>query len=334
TETVYGLGANALDAAAVLSIFHAKQRPLTDPVIVHVSDAAAALELLQLGTASTEASENHAAGEHGANTPENEARCLFLYLASRFWPGPLTMIAKAAPAVPACVTASTGFVGVRCPRHPVALRMLELAQVPVAAPSANRFGHISPTSARHVLADLSHADILVVDGDACHACAIGIESTVARIDGGGCDGGGSSGGGSVSILRRGAVTEEDLRTALVQGGFGHVVVRTEDQAHAEPDLDSAAAVDGERDGNTASMAVAAAEEEAAPGTGLQAPGQLLRHYAPDLDTFRVAVGTANGNIGSSNKDSSSSGGDDGGRTATALAAGGVVIDFAGQLSNL
>ncbi|CAM9472108.1 unnamed protein product, partial [Choristocarpus tenellus] len=118
TETVYGLGANALSEEAVLNIFKAKRRPLTDPLIVHVPDAASAMSVLDFE------------GEEGGG---EEARLLFAHLGSKLWPGPLTLILKAAPGLPECVTAATGFVGVRCPAHPVAHQLLLLAGVPVAA---------------------------------------------------------------------------------------------------------------------------------------------------------------------------------------------------------
>ena len=133
TETVYGLGANALNEEAVLSIFKAKGRPLTDPVIIHVSTAIMATELLEI--------------------EDDSSRQMFEILTTCFWPGPLTIIAKAKPFVPKVVSAGTGFVGVRCPSHPLAIALIIASGLPIAAPSANRFGHVSPTKARHVLAD-------------------------------------------------------------------------------------------------------------------------------------------------------------------------------------
>jgi L-threonylcarbamoyladenylate synthase len=157
TETVYGLGAHALDASAVLSIFEAKGRPLTDPVIVHVLDRQSALPLIQFdGSAAVET--------------------VFEHLATEFWPGPLTLVLRANPQlVPDCVTASTGFVGIRAPKHAVARLLLEASNgMPIAAPSANRFGHVSPTRAQHVFEDLCTQDckheILVLDGDHEEPC--------------------------------------------------------------------------------------------------------------------------------------------------------------------
>ncbi|CAN0333530.1 unnamed protein product, partial [Discosporangium mesarthrocarpum] len=144
TETVYGLGADARDEAAVRRIFSVKGRPLTDPLIVHVPTLEAALDLLYL---------------------DGEGLQVFRKLAEQFWPGALTLIGRAKDSLPSCVTAETGFVGVRCPSHPLAQQLLEVSGVPIAAPSANRFGHVSPTTAQHVLSDLGTADIGVLDGE-------------------------------------------------------------------------------------------------------------------------------------------------------------------------
>src|ERR1039458_1717655 len=139
TETVYGLGANALDAAAVERIFEAKQRPAWDPVIVHISDLAMLDGLV---------------GEVPAAARK---------LMEAFWPGPLTLLLPRTAEVPDAVTAGRALVGVRMPAHPVARELIRLAGVPVAAPSANRFGHISPTTALHVLADLDGRIDAVLD---------------------------------------------------------------------------------------------------------------------------------------------------------------------------
>lgn len=154
TETVYGLGANALDSAAVAGIFAAKQRPAWDPLIVHIADVS---QLGQVADISTEC----------------EARVHAL--AEAFWPGPLTLLLPRVAAIPDEVTAGRPLVGVRIPDHSVALELLRLAGVPVAAPSANTFGHTSPTTAQHVLADLAGMIDAVVDGG---ATTVGVESTV------------------------------------------------------------------------------------------------------------------------------------------------------------
>ncbi|MGA2887431.1 MAG: L-threonylcarbamoyladenylate synthase [Terracidiphilus sp.] len=151
TETVYGLGANALDAAAVGRIFEAKQRPAWDPVIVHVADESMLDGLVE-------------------RIPDAARK-----LMAAFWPGPLTLLLPRTAAVPDVVTAGRPLVGVRMPGHAVALELIRRAGVPVAAPSANTFGHISPTTAAHVLEDLDGRIDAVLDaGPTEH----GVESTV------------------------------------------------------------------------------------------------------------------------------------------------------------
>ncbi len=154
TETVYGLGANALDVAAVERIFEAKGRPATSPLIVHV----ASIHLARLIVA------------------EWPVRADLL--AHRFWPGPLTLVLKKHANISARVTAGLDTVGIRVPAHPMALALLRAAGVPVAAPSANRFGGLSPTRAEHVRASLGDRVGLILDGGPTE---VGIESTVLSI---------------------------------------------------------------------------------------------------------------------------------------------------------
>ncbi len=154
TETVYGLGANALDAAAVARIFTAKGRPAYDPLIVHV---AAPDEVPQVAR----------------RVPDLAYR-----LWERFAPGPLTLILPKHPAVPEAVTAGKDTIAVRIPAHPVALGLIRAAGVPVAAPSANKFGHTSPTTAQHVLDDLGTAVDVILDAG---PTPVGVESTILDI---------------------------------------------------------------------------------------------------------------------------------------------------------
>lgn len=155
TETVYGLGTHALDGAAVARIFTAKQRPAWDPIIVHIAGPVANNPML------------HALVAH---VPEPA-----LKLMQAFWPGPLTLLLPRSSAVPDSVTAGRPLVGVRMPAHPVAFELIRAAGVPVAAPSANIFGHISPTTAAHVLDDLDgRIDAILDAGPTQH----GVESTV------------------------------------------------------------------------------------------------------------------------------------------------------------
>jgi L-threonylcarbamoyladenylate synthase len=151
TETVYGLGANALDPAAVARIFAAKQRPAWDPVIVHIADTATLSQI-------------------SAEVPPAAQT-----LMDHFWPGPLTLLLPRSAAIPDSVTAGRSLVGVRMPAHPIAFELIRLAQIPIAAPSANHFGHISPTTADHVFADLDgRIDAIIDAGPTQH----GVESTV------------------------------------------------------------------------------------------------------------------------------------------------------------
>jgi L-threonylcarbamoyladenylate synthase len=156
TETVYGLGANALSPDAVGRIFSAKARPSWDPLIVHIADLSQLPEITDL-----------------VSPPDLAARVHIL--AAAFWPGPLTLLLPRTAAIPAEVTAGRPLVGVRLPAHPVAHALLTLAALPIAAPSANLFGHTSPTTAAHVLEDLDGRIDAVLDAG---PTTVGLESTV------------------------------------------------------------------------------------------------------------------------------------------------------------
>lgn len=182
TETVYGLGASALNEKAAEKIYMAKGRPSDNPLIAHVAYPQEA--------------------ERIAFVPP-----VFYRLAQRFMPGPLTVIMPKREIVPDGVTGGLDSVAVRCPSHPVAHRLIREAGVPIAAPSANRSGAPSPTTAAHVLHDMDGRIDMILDGGACE---IGVESTVIRLTDNGCE-----------ILRPGAVTEEMLaavcKTVTVAG---------------------------------------------------------------------------------------------------------------------
>lgn len=176
TETVYGLGADALQPEAVEKIFAAKERPYSDPLIAHIADLST---LEQIAT----------------DVPDLAYR-----LAQIFWPGPLTLILPASERVPRLVTSGFPTVGVRMPNHPVALALIRAAGTPVAAPSANRFMHVSPTTAQHVLADLDGRVPLILDGG---PCAVGVESTILDL----C-------APVPTILRPGGISLEALRSII------------------------------------------------------------------------------------------------------------------------
>lgn len=154
TETVYGLGANALDSDAVRRIYEAKGRPASSPLIVHVADRAMARSI---------------AGEWPALADE---------LADCFWPGPLTLIVKKSMDIPDIVTAGLNSVAIRIPAHPIALELIRRARLPIAAPSANRFMQLSPTTAEHVRVGLGDRVEMILDGG---PTTVGIESTVVSL---------------------------------------------------------------------------------------------------------------------------------------------------------
>src|SRR5438067_5257146 len=176
TETVYGLGADAANEDAVREIFAAKGRPADHPVIVHIADA------------------RELPGWVGA-VPNGAA-----LLAQAFWPGPLTLVLPRAPAVSGVITGGQDSVGVRVPSHPVARALLSEFGGGIAAPSANRFGHVSPTSAAHVAADLDGAPAIILDGGSCD---VGIESTIVGFR-----------GDDAVLLRPGAIGIDELARVL------------------------------------------------------------------------------------------------------------------------
>ena len=175
TETVYGLGADAFDARAVARIFEVKARPSFDPLIVHLAEAASLDWVAVADDARIEA------------------------LAARFWPGPLTLVLRRRPELPDIVTAGLDTVGVRVPAHPAARALIAAAGTPLAAPSANPFGYVSPTTAAHVAELLGDAVELVLDGGPCR---VGLESTILSL------------AGDPVILRPGGLPREALEDAL------------------------------------------------------------------------------------------------------------------------
>ncbi len=173
TETVYGLGANGLDAKAVAKIFEVKERPSFDPLILHISS----IEDLEVVFAK--------------NTPP-----LILKLAEKYWPGPLTIVSQKSAKVPDIVTAGLSTVAVRMPNHPIALKLIRRSKTPIAAPSANIFGRLSPTHSEHVRGQLKGVDYLLEGG----STDFGIESTIVTVA-----------YGKIEILRPGAITPDQIQ---------------------------------------------------------------------------------------------------------------------------
>ncbi|GAC1629963.1 MAG: L-threonylcarbamoyladenylate synthase [Ktedonobacteraceae bacterium] len=196
TETVYGLGGDAMQLQALERIFAAKERPYSDPLIVHIADENV-LETLTIAL-------------------PQQAKIL----AQAFWPGPLTMILPANPRVPKLVTAGLATVAVRMPRHPVALALIHAVGSPIAAPSANRFMHVSPTTAQHALADLDGRVPLILDSGPCE---VGVESTVLDL----CS-------PTPTILRPGGVSLEALQHVLPEVVYRMHTNNREHEAQSAP----------------------------------------------------------------------------------------------------
>lgn len=290
TETVYGLGANALDADAVLSIFQAKGRPMTDPLIVHVASTKDALPLI--------------------NPTSDTTLKVFESLGRRFWPGPLTIIVRASSIVPPTVTAHTGSVGIRVPSHPIAQKLLHTSGVPIAAPSANRFGHVSPTSCAHVLTDLGEKGVYCLLGESddeettCYpyvsksCCEHGIESTVIKID---------PSTQRIMLFRQGAITKPQLEDALrsiddeeecSQHNFDNwkveVVKRTVEMHAAATQVGQSnvrrnkSSVDRLPDQHGLEKTEKGVQDQEGTVEGQEAPGQAVTHYAPDVPCMVVS----------------------------------------------
>lgn len=196
TETVYGLGANALDRDAVARIFQAKGRPASDPLIVHIFSLS---QLEEVATA---------------------IPAMAWQLAQHFWPGPLTLVLPRQPIVPANVSAGLATVAVRMPNHPIPYLLLKLANCPVAAPSANRFARPSPTTAQHVLDDLDDKVDMILDGG---PTPIGVESTVLDLT-----------GAVPTILRPGGLPIEALQALVPTITYSPRYAKHDDPTTATP----------------------------------------------------------------------------------------------------
>jgi L-threonylcarbamoyladenylate synthase len=247
TETVFGLGCDALNEEACQKVFAAKERPLTDPLIVHVTGMDEAKPLWS-ATASSQTSS------------DGEARVLET-LCDFFWPGPLTLVARASPSVPSILMAGTGFVACRSPSHSIARALLQCAQTPIAAPSANKFGHVSPTRAQHVYDDLKYEDVWIVDTDSDgddrnDICHVGVESTVAKVE----FSNNNDQQGTITVLRQGAVSQEDIAECLSKAG----ILST-----------------------TSCRVVSKTTSQTSENESNVSPGQIIRHYSPIIPSYMI-----------------------------------------------
>lgn len=208
TETVYGLAAVVFNETALARVFAVKERPTFDPLICHV----AVPEDASVGWLSYLAAQQLVDVERLAD----DARQAVERLTFAFWPGPLTLVLPKQPAVPDLATSGLPTVAIRAPRHPVAQALLRAVGLPLAAPSANRFGRISPTAAEHVMAELGDRIPLILDGGPCQ---IGIESTVLLVEP----------EGTLRLLRPGGVTQDEI-----EGATGQTLTTAEGLAGGTP----------------------------------------------------------------------------------------------------
>ena len=227
TETVYGLGANALDPAAVAKVFEAKERPSFDPLIIHIATREQIHDYCDI-------------------SPELDK--VVQQLIQAFWPGPLTMVLPKKDIIPDIVTSGKDTVAVRMSAHPIMQEICRIFRDPIAAPSANKFGRISPTTASAVESELSGKIPLIVDGGACND---GLESTIVRV----VAAKDADSRPELHLLRAGPVAKEDLQE------FGKVI----------------------RPKKLSKRALKELEEKAAQG--MEAPGMLGSHYAPNTPLY-------------------------------------------------
>lgn len=331
TETVYGLGCHALDPIAVQRVFDAKERPLSDPLIVHVTKAEDALELWAASTSNiTEGAqanfeENQKLQHQSMQQLEKQALTV---LTRAFFPGPLTVVARAHPNVPQILMAHTGFVACRSPSHMVARLLIDASGVPIAAPSANKFGHVSPTKADHVLDDLGEEDVWVIDPllgasndgnengmreetEAARSavCQVGVESTVAKVEMNAPSASSSSAFsdeivGSITILRHGAVSSQSIIGVLDQAGLSKNFVVSDAVRYTSVEVQSVA------------------------------PGQTVKHYSPNVPCFMIDASRqmlqkkqTQNNLPPSTESTKLS------EKESALLSKSVIIDYGGRLSH-
>lgn len=229
TETVYGLGANINFIKSVERIFGVKGRPLTDPLIVHTYTQEKAFELFKLS--------------------DLEEKNIMKIFADNLWPGALTIISEASDKINDIITASTGFVGVRIPSSKITLDFLKESGVPIAAPSANKFGHVSPTTAKHVISDFIDDDIYVFNGGDVKNIdgGIGIESTIIKIN---------TNDKVIEILRLGGIGIDIIKSLLLDYNLDYSVqIKSKTKSLKTPEI---------------------------------APGQSIKHYSPNVNTILLS----------------------------------------------
>ena len=226
TETVYGLGANCFNKDAVLDIFKYKGRPLSDPLILHVHSIEQIFPLVDI---------------------DSDMKDLVLELNKHFWPGPLTIILKAnKEKITNYITAGTEFVSFRIPNHPDALKLLKKVSFPVAAPSANKFCHVSPVTAQHVYSDFINHDVNIIDSG---KCKFSMESTVIKPN---------VENKTITIYRKGALTEEDFKKVLTDYSVNYYIKLQDHKLHdINDDIKE----------------------------NQECPGQFIKHYSPLIPTY-------------------------------------------------
>lgn len=237
TETVYGLGANALNIVAVKKIFEYKGRPLSDPLIVHVTSIDMGKKLIDI---------------------DDETHQLFKLLSEKFWPGPLTMVLKANfNIISPILTANTEYIGIRYPKNDIAKKLIDYSEVPIAAPSANKFCHISPVNPFHVYEDFVEFPVKILNGG---VSSFRMESTVLKI---------IHEERKVQILRMGAISPFEIETFLNENNLAYSVeiCKKINKNHT---------MINELNSNSLDEEIKISQES---------PGQFLKHYSPKLDTF-------------------------------------------------
>lgn len=346
TETVYGLGCHALDSNAVAKVFAAKERPYSDPLIVHVCDITQALSLWDLG---------------GKEEVRKEKLHVLQLLCRTFWPGPLTIVAPAdVSKVPQTIMANTSHVAIRYPSHRIAQLLIQYAGVPIAAPSANKFGHVSPTRPEHVMCDLGMEDVWVIDpainntssnnnsnidnnvamqkknhddeSSLIDVCQVGVESTVIKLD---------FVTRTIELLRHGAVSKVDLESCIMRdaelspqkngleigmsNGVSNVVgsrYLVIDNMGKKP-LSSM----NESANNLERMSDQGHNDD---GTLLPhvAPGQAIRHYSPNVLSYMISPHRYKALVLALDKESLLS------AEETDCVSKSVIVDFGGKLKSL